>query len=81
MYSASVYWVISTNWLFLFLGLYGIQDRVTDHRLGKSGMSWGDVMERNGLEDLIEGLQERHRKEVVEEVLAEWEEAEKGRAK
>lgn len=44
-------------------------------------MSWGDVMERNGLEDLIEGLQERHQKEVVEEVLAEWEEAEKGRAK
>ena len=44
-------------------------------------MSWGDVMEGDGLGVLIQGLQERHQKEVVEEVLAEWEEAEKASQK
>ncbi|KAI0334802.1 release factor [Cubamyces sp. BRFM 1775] len=47
------------------------QDRVTDHRLGMSLKNLASVMDGEGLQDFIKALQERHRDEMLEDVLAQ----------
>ncbi|KAI0663010.1 release factor [Cubamyces menziesii] len=47
------------------------QDRVTDHRLGMSLKNLASVMDGEGLQDFIRALQERHRDEMLEDVLAQ----------
>jgi len=47
------------------------QDRVTDHRIGLSLMNLMSVMEGDGLQEILDALQDRHRHECLEEILVE----------
>ncbi|KAI9001163.1 release factor [Trametes punicea] len=47
------------------------QDRVTDHRIGMSVKNLSLVMDGDGLQEIIKALQQRHRDELLEEVLSE----------
>ena len=44
---------------------------MTDHRLGMSLKNLALVMDGEGLQDFIRALQERHRDEMLEDVLAQ----------
>ncbi|CCM01035.1 uncharacterized protein FIBRA_03083 [Fibroporia radiculosa] len=48
-----------------------LQDRVTDHRLGLSLMNLMSVMEGDGLQEILQALEERYRNESLEEVLTQ----------
>ncbi|THH11633.1 hypothetical protein EW146_g7981 [Bondarzewia mesenterica] len=52
------------------------KDRVTDHRLAKMNCSLNSVMEEDGLLSILIELGKWHRKEVLEDVLAECDEFE-----
>ncbi|KAI0317559.1 hypothetical protein OF83DRAFT_1120804 [Amylostereum chailletii] len=45
------------------------QDRVTDHRLRKQNLSWDDVLEGDGLEVVIDDLDQKHKADLLEEKL------------
>jgi protein subunit release factor A len=42
---------------------------VTDHRLGKKHFSWEDIMERDGLPDILGELKIKHDADLLEERL------------
>ena len=42
---------------------------MTDHRLGKKHFSWEDIMERDGLPEILEELKIKHDADLLEEKL------------
>ena len=50
-----------------------LQDRVTDHRLGKVHFSWEDVVRGNGLQSIVKDLAVRAGAEELEATLEKLE--------
>ena len=50
-----------------------LQDRVTDHRLGKGTMTWDDMFEGNGLQVFVDDLREKNAMDALEDTLRDLE--------